>query len=116
MLSIISAPCFFHLTIHPGDHPITVVVQRDNSASLYSPTTTHCVDVPWLTAITSNATTEYPLHVFYFQLCIFGIELINRIVWSKDNVRVILLNTVKFPSLEVVPFLYSHHEVISLTC
>ena len=72
MLSIISTPCFFHLTIHPGDHPITAVVQRDNSASLYSPTTTHCVDVPWLTAITGNATTEYPLHVFsYFQLCIF---------------------------------------------
>ena len=75
------------------------------------------MDVPWLIAITSNATTEYPLHVFsYFHLCIFGIDLINRIMWSKDNVRVILLNIVKLPSLEVVPFLCSHHEVISLTC
>ena len=75
------------------------------------------MDVLWFTAITSNATTEYPLHIFsYFHLCIFGIDLINRIVWSKDNVHVILLNIVKFLSLEVVPFLYSHYEVISLTC
>lgn len=89
----------------------------------------HCMDVLWFLlsldiylscfqsfAITNNATTEGLVHVIsYFCLCIFGIEFIKRIVWSKKNAQVILLDVAKFPSLEVIPFLHSPHEVICFT-